>query len=171
MKEIGLMEIRLEQAGDAYVIRRLTNVAFQSVPYSRKTEAAIVDALRAAGALTISLVAVENGEIVGHVAFSPATVGGKGGHWYGVGPVSVWPSQQRKGIGQALIHQGLDRLRHLSATGAVLVGDPGYYGRFGFVSNPAVRCGDVPLEYALHLAFTDAVPRGEIAFHPGFDAK
>jgi len=74
MKKIDLMEIRPEQAGDAPVIGRLTNAAFENVPYSRKTEAAIVDALRAAGALTISLVAVENGKIVGHVAFSPATV-------------------------------------------------------------------------------------------------
>jgi len=171
MKEIDLMEIRPEQAGDAPTIDRLTNAAFENVPYSRKTEAAIVDALRARGALTISLVAVENGEIIGHVAFSPATVGDTGRHWYGVGPISVWPSQQRKGIGQALIREGLERLRHLGATGVVLVGDPGYYGRFGFLSDPALRCGDVPSEYVQHLAFTDALPRGEIVFHPGFDAR
>jgi putative acetyltransferase len=90
------MEIRPEQAGDAYVICMLTNAAFENVPYSRKTEAAIVDALRAAGALTISLVAVENGQVVGHVAFSPATVGGKGGHWHGAGPVSFGPASSEK---------------------------------------------------------------------------
>jgi putative acetyltransferase len=95
---------------------------------------------------------------------------GKRERWYGLGPVSVRPDRQRKGIGQALIRDGLDRLKRMNAQGCVLVGDPGYYGRFGFVSDPRLRYRAAPSEYFQRLAFGEAVPTGEVAFHPGFDA-
>ncbi|HWA44882.1 MAG TPA: N-acetyltransferase [Hypericibacter adhaerens] len=165
------MDIRPEAAGDAEAIRRVTRAAFEGKAYSRQTEAAIIDALRAAGALTISLVAVEEGEILGHVAFSPVAVGGIDRGWYGLGPVAVRPDRQRQGIGQALIREGLRRIRQRSAAGVILVGDPGYYARFGFVSDPALRYRDVPSAYIQRLAFTKDVPSGEIAFHAAFDAR
>ncbi|WP_269931134.1 GNAT family N-acetyltransferase [Aminobacter sp. HY435] len=163
------MKIRPEQPGDVETIRLLTQAAFKNAPHSSQTEAAIVDALRDAGALTVSLVAVEGDQIVGHVAFSPVTINGKDADWYGLGPVSVWPDRQAKGIGQALIREGLGRLKQRGAGGCVVLGDPGYYGRFGFASDPGLRYGDIPPEYFQRLAFGPA-PKGEVAYHPGFDA-
>jgi putative acetyltransferase len=163
------MEIRFEQSEDLAAIRTLTFAAFENAPHSTQTEAAIIDALRAAGALTISLVAVDAEVLVGHVAFSPVTINGEVSGWYGLGPVSVRPDRQRKGVGRALIQTGLDHLRAMNAQGCVVLGDPLYYGRFGFISDPNLRYGNVPPEYFQRLAFSDEVPKGEVLFHPGFD--
>ena len=97
------MNIEQERPQDASAIRALTQAAFEGVAYSQQTEARIVDALRAAGALTISLVAMVEDRIVGHAAFSPVEINGVAGGWYGLGPVSVSPALQGQGIGQALI--------------------------------------------------------------------
>lgn len=164
------MHIRQERPEDVDTIRHLTTAAFRDVPYSSQTEAAIVDALRNAGALALSLVAVEDNEIVGHVALSPVTINSEATGWYGLGPVSVWPDHQRKGIGQALISEGLSYLRRMHAQGCVVLGDPGYYGRFGFVSDPELWYRDVPPEYFQRLSFTEIMPKGEVAYHPEFGA-
>jgi putative acetyltransferase len=140
------------------------------MPHSSQTEAAIVDALRGTGALAISLVAVQDTAIVGHAALSPVRIDDVDGGWYGLGPVSVAPSEQRKGIGKALIGEGLGRLRHMGARGCVVLGDPAYYGRFGFANDPALRYGDVPPPYLQRLVFAGAPPNGVVAFHAGFDA-
>jgi putative acetyltransferase len=163
------MIIRPERSEDVDAIRSLITAAFKEMPYSSRTEAAIVDALRSAGALTLSLVAVDKDGIAGHVAFSPVTINGEVNGWYGLGPVSVRPDRQRKGIGQALIRRGLDDLKDMNAQGCVVLGDPGYYGRFGFVSDPGLRYGDVPPEYFQRLELAGIMPEGEVAFHPGFD--
>lgn len=165
------MKIRSERPEDVDTIRSLTRTAFATAPHSSQTEAAIVDALRDADALTLSLVAEDDGEILGHVAFSPVTVDGKDVGWYGLGPVSVWPDRQGRGIGQALIRKGLADLRRRGAKGCVLIGDPAYYGRFGFVSDPRLTYGDIPSEYVQRLAFGDEVLVGGLAFHAGFDAS
>lgn len=165
------MKIRAEQPGDIDAIRQLTTAAFATAPHSSQTEAAIVDALRDAGALTLSLVAVEGDDIVGHVAFSPVTINGRHEGWYGLGPVSVWPDRQAKGIGQALIREGLGELERLGAGGCVVLGDPIYYGRFGFASDPDLRYGDIPPEYFQRLAFAASSPKGEVAYHAGFNAS
>lgn len=162
------MEIRFEQPEDVNAIRTLTTAAFQNAPHSSHNEAAITDALRNAGALTISLVAVDNAEIVGHVAFSPVTISGEQNGWFGLGPVSVHPDRQRQGIGQILIRTGLQHLRSISAQGCVVLGDPVYYSRFGFVSDSNLRYGNIPPEYFQRLAFTNAVPAGEVSYHAGF---
>ncbi len=106
------MIIRDERESDVTAIRALTEAAFADVPQSRQTEAAVIDALRAAGALTLSLVAVDDAdEVVGHVAVSPVThrracrLG-----WYGGGPLSVRPDRQRSGIGTALVRAAFERL-------------------------------------------------------------
>ncbi|QRM30475.1 GNAT family N-acetyltransferase [Microvirga sp. VF16] len=163
------MIVRPEMAEDAPAIRALTAAAFEGAPHSSGTEAAIVDALRDAGALTLSLVAETQGRIVGHVAFSPVTINGEAGRWFGLGPVSVEPAEQRRGIGQTLIREGLERLKALGAEGCVLLGDPAYYRRFGFVSDPKLRYGEVPPEYFQRLSFTGSEPEGEVAYHAGFD--
>ncbi|MGF7053500.1 putative acetyltransferase [Bosea sp. OAE752] len=163
------MPIRPEQPADAAAIRALTTEAFAAAPHSSGTEAAIIDGLRAAGALTLSLVAVEGGEIVGHVAFSPVTIDGAERGWFGLGPVSVQPGRQRGGIGSGLIRDGLQRLREIGAGGCVLLGDPGYYGRFGFAADPALVLEGVPPEYFMRLAFGAGVPAGTVRYHAAFD--
>lgn len=162
------MEIRWECPEDVDAIRTLTTAAFKDAPHSSQTEAAIVDALRKARALTVSLVAVDDGAIVGHVAFSAVAINGEANGWYGLGPVSVRPDQQRKGIGQALIRAGLDHLKRMNAQGCVVLGDPAYYSRFGFVSDAALRYGNVPSEYFQRLTFSEVTPKGEVFFHAAF---
>jgi putative acetyltransferase len=163
------MPIRPEQPADAAAIRALTTEAFAAAPHSSGTEAAIIDGLRAAGALTLSLVAVEDSEIVGHVAFSPVTIDGAERGWFGLGPVSVRPDRQRGGVGSELIRDGLQRLREIGAGGCVLLGDPGYYGRFGFAADPALVLEGVPPEYFMRLAFGAGVPAGTVRYHAAFD--
>jgi putative acetyltransferase len=165
------MQIRLERPEDATTIRALTDAAFKGMPFSDQTEARVIDGLRAAGALTLSLVATEGGDIIGHVAFSPVKINGEAGDWYGLGPVSVWPDRQRMGIGQALIRDGLQRLRLLGAGGCVLLGAPAYYGRFGFESDPDLYEVGAPPGAFQRLSLSGARPRGEVRFHPAFDVS
>ncbi|QZT54660.1 GNAT family N-acetyltransferase [Mycolicibacterium austroafricanum] len=164
--------IRDEQESDIAAIRSLTLQAFADVPQSRQTEAAVIDALRAAGALTLSLVAVEGGDIVGHVAVSPLSIDGDAGPgWYGGGPLSVRPDRQRAGIGTALIRAVFERLRENGARGAVVVGDPRYYERFGFRQATTLALPDVPAENLLVLALDGQCPTGTVAFHPAFGVE
>ncbi len=164
------MDIRPERPGDADVIRRVTTAAFKLNEHSQGTESAIIDALRKAGALTLSLVATLDGEVVGHVAFSPVTIDGEALGWFGLGPVSVRPDLQRQGIGSALIRDGLSRLKKAGADGCVLVGDPDYYRRFGFENDPAMKLEGVPAEYFMRLTLDGATPDGTVVFHEGFGA-
>lgn len=165
------MQLRPEQPTDAAAIASLIAEAFHGNPHSAGTESAIVRELRAAGALTLSLVAVdETGHIAGHVAFSPVNIGGHTGRWYGLGPISVRPSLQRTGVGSQLMAEGLARLRALGAEGCVVLGEPAYYGRWGFVAHEGLSYPGVPPEYFMALAFGGEVPRGEVAYHAAFAA-
>jgi putative acetyltransferase len=165
------MQITPERPEDAAAIRALTEAAFKDMPHSSQTEARIIDALRAAGALTLSLVAIEEGVIVGHAAFSPVQIAGALDDWYGLGPVSVRPDRQRSGIGQALIREGLRRLKSAMAAGCVVLGDPAYYGRFGFEADPDLHYGAAPPVYFQRIVLEGPPPKGEVRFHPGFDAS
>lgn len=162
------MIVRPERAGDEKAIGAVTAAAFADMPFSDQTEPLIIERLRAAGALAVSLVAEEKGEILGHVAFSPVSVSGGETGWYGLGPISVSPSRQRHGIGSSLVNAGIDRLRALGAAGCVLLGDPAYYRRFGFRLDHGLVLPDVPPGHfqALLLHGPDAL--GIVAFHPGF---
>lgn len=164
------MNIRLERTNDIDVIRELTHAAFKDMPFSDQTEAAIIDALRAAGALSLSLVAIKDEAVVGHVAFSPVIINEKEVGWYGLGPVSVWPNHQKKGVGKALIREGLSRLKGMGAKGCVLLGDPGYYSRFGFETDPDLVFNGAPAVYFQRLVFVPPAPKGEVRYHPGFNA-
>jgi putative acetyltransferase len=162
------MVIRDELPNDIGAIRSVVTSAFAQAPHSSGTEAAIVEALRASGALTISLVAVEQGEVVGHVAFSPVTVSGNFVSWFGLGPVAVVSDQQHRGIGRALIEAGLERLKAMEAKGCVVLGEPNYYSRFGFENDPNLRFPAAPPEYFQRLCFHDQVPSGVVEFHAAF---
>jgi putative acetyltransferase len=166
------MQIRDERDEDAAAISRVTAAAFANAPHSSGTEARIVAALRQAGALTISLAAVsDDGRIVGHVAFSPVQIDGAAGRWYGLGPVSVTPDLQRQGIGGKLIREGLARLAAMNADGCVLLGDPLYYSRFGFVSDPALTYGGAPNPYFQRLVLKSEPPKGDVSYHPAFGVE
>ncbi|MDX3924901.1 MAG: N-acetyltransferase [Shinella sp.] len=162
------MIIRPETPADVAAIHDLTTTAFEGQPHSDGSEPHIIDRLRAAGALTLSLVAEEDRAIIGHVAFSPVTISGKADGWFGLGPVSVAPVRQREGVGSALIREGLSRLRTGGAKGCVLVGAPGYYKRFGFEHDPAFTLEGYPPEYFLRVAFSPVYEGGPVAYHPAF---
>ena len=164
------MIIRQETPADIEAITEITKLAFENHPYSRNTEQFIIRALRTAGVLTISLVAEIDGVVVGHIAFSPVTFTDGSENWYGLGPVSVVPKRQRQGIGSGLVNEGLRRLKNLGAGGCVLVGDPGYYERFGFRSPDGLQHEGVPQENFLALPFGGGIPRGVVQFHPAFAA-
>ena len=163
-----MMEIRPETSADASAISALVEAAFATADHSDGTEAVIVERLRETDALTISLVAIEDSEIVGHVALSQITVDGDDPRWLGLGPVAVRPDRQRKGIGDALIREALERAMKLGAKGCVVLGEPGYYGRFGFRSCPQLRYPGPPPEYFQALPFAEEVPSGEVAYHSAF---
>ncbi len=162
------MRIRPEAPGDEAAIGALTAAAFAGHPHSDGSEPQIIERLRHLGKLTLSLVAEDCGKIVGHVAFSPVTVSGGEGGWYGVGPISVEPDRQKSGIGSALMREGLARLEAQGASGVALVGDPAYYNRFGCTARPQLTTTGVPPEYFLVLPLHGAVPSGMVAFHPAF---
>jgi len=162
------MEIRDERPEDTPGIHQLTADAFTPKSFSDGTEPAIIDALRNAGDLTISLVAIKDNLLVGHVAFSPVVVCSDKSGWYGLGPVSVLPELQRQGIGSALINKGLRILRHQGATGCALIGDPNYYSRFGFVSDGNLHYEGIPDEHVQWLSFEKEHPKGQLVFSPAF---
>lgn len=161
------MLIRPERPSDAAAIRAVTVAAFAASAYGHNGEAGIVEALRADGALAISLVAEEDGEVIGHVAFSPVTIGGVEG-WQGLGPVSVAPAWQGRGVGQALIRDGLGSIEALGADGCVVLGEPAYYGRFGFESDSELRFGTEASPYLQRLVWRGPAPSGEVRYHPSF---
>lgn len=161
-----------ETRDDIAAIGQVTQAAFQTLAISQHTEQFIIAALRAAGALTLSLVARLDGRIVGHIAFSPVTISDGTPHWFGLGPVSVLPRHQRQGIGSALIRAGLARLQALPAGGCCLVGHPGYYGRFGFRNLPQLTIAGIPPEVFFALPFTPhPLPQGTVTFHEAFSAR
>ncbi len=162
--------IRPETGADIEAISQVTRAAFATLEISKHTEQFIIDALRTAGALTVSLVAELDGRVVGHVAFSAVTISDDTQHWYGLGPVSVLPEYQRQGIGEALILEGLSRLKALGAKGCCLVGYPAYYRRFGFSNIHGLVHEGVPEEFFLALSFDGHVPQGSVEFHEGFKA-
>ena len=130
------MEIRREKPEDIAAIHRVNEQAF-----GQPVEANLVDTLRRADRAVVSLVAVENGRVVGHILFSQVTITGKSGpeKVLRLAPMSVLPEYQKKRIGTHLVMAGLAECRCLGYRAAVVLGHPDYYPRFGFV--PAGRFG------------------------------
>jgi putative acetyltransferase len=166
--------LRHEQAPDHAAIAAVNRAAFEG-----PAEADLVDALRATGALTLSLVATADGELVGHIAFSPVTITGTAGAGttsaIGLAPMAVLPSWQRRGVGTRLIAEGLERLRAAGHRAVVVLGHPAYYPRHGF--SPASRFGLRWEHRAPDEAFMalELVPgalagiTGVVRYHPEFD--
>lgn len=163
--------VRPEQAGDEAVIYELTERAFAPMPFAGGDEQDLINALRDAGALEISLVAENEGQIVGHVAFSPAFAADGAAGWYALGPVSVDPEMQKIGMGSLLIKQGLAMLHDRDASGCILVGNPKYYARFGFEPAPENCPKGEPAEYYQILAINAKRPTCVVDFHKTFHAE
>lgn len=162
--------IRSETDADVRAITEVTVAAFKTLEVGNHTEQFIIEALRTAKALTVSLVAEVDGRVIGHIAFSPVAVSDGTRNWYGLGPVSVLPAYQRQGIGKALIREGLSRLKDLKARGCCLVGHPDYYRKFGFANMPGLVHEGVPQDIFFALSFDGRTPQGTVAFHEGFQA-
>jgi putative acetyltransferase len=127
--------IRPETVGDIPAINRINTLAF-----NRKNEAQLVDTLRRENAVILSLVAVSEGQIVGHILFSPVLVTHDDSQWQaaGLGPMAVLPEFQNQGIGSALIRSGLDELKQHGHDVVIVLGHPEYYPRFGFSLYPKI---------------------------------
>ena len=162
--------IRPERPDDADAIHDLTVIAFDPMPFSDGTEAPIVRALRDAGDLTVSLVDEEDGEIVGHVAFSPVTIGGAEVGWYGLGPISVRPDRQRQGVGRRLVAAGLAELRSRGARGCALIGNPAVYGPMGFVGDDALTYRGLGDGLVQRVVLEGEPVHGELRFADAFEA-
>ncbi|AZG07596.1 N-acetyltransferase [Pigmentiphaga sp. H8] len=163
------MLIRPEQPQDIAAIERVITRAFATAPHTSGTEAKIVDALREAGALALSLVAETDGEVVGHVALSPVALSGGAPGWYGLGPLAVAPEHQGKGVGGHLVAHALDALRQRHAAGCVVLGEPEYYGRFGFRADPDFVLPGVPPEYFQVVRFMPGADGGAVTYHQAFE--
>jgi putative acetyltransferase len=162
------LNIRPEAPGDYDAIYDLTKRAFAPMPYAGGDEQDLINQLRNAGALAISLVAEHEGRIVGHVAFSPAFPADGSEGWYALGPVSAEPELKHQGIGSAIINTGLSLLRERGAAGCVLVGNPAYYSRFGFLPYPALCPAGEPAEFFQILPLATKKPDVVVGFHPLF---
>jgi putative acetyltransferase len=162
--------IRNETDADKRAIGEVTVAAFNTLEISDHTEQFIIEALRAANVLTLSLVAELDGCVIGHIAFSPVTISDGSKNWYGLGPVSVLPAYQRQGVGKALVWEGLSRLKDMDAQGCCLVGHPEYYKKFGFKNIPGLMLEGVPQEVFFATTFDGHSPQGAVTFHKGFKA-
>lgn len=165
------LTIRPEAQADVTSIESVTVEAFRDAPHTSHTEQYIVNSLRRAGALAVSLVAVLEGVVVGHVALSPVAISDGSEGWYGLGPISVLPEHQRRGVGSALMREAIAALRRLDAKGCVLLGDPGYYRRFGFQPDSRLALAGVPPEYFQALLLGPTNPQGSVTYHAAFEAR
>ena len=123
-----VIDIREETAADIESIREVNRCAF-----GQDHEGSIVDALRSNGGALLSLVATLNGQVVGHIMYSPIVVGGTA-DGAALGPVAVLKEYQRQGIGSSLILAGNQRLKDIGCPFIMVIGHPHYYPRFGFMS-------------------------------------
>ena len=169
------MLLQDERFEDVIRISQIQYAAFKGhpmhAPGAEPVEHRIVERLRAADALTLSLVATVDGEAVGHIALSPAVVGEAGHGWFLLGPVGVLPQHQGRGVGSALVRETLQRAREADAFGVVLVGDPGFYARLGFRNAPGLLYRGVPDRYVLAAWFGETLPHGGIIAHEAFDVS
>jgi putative acetyltransferase len=149
-----MIEIREERASDLASIRAVNIRAF-----GRDQEANIVDALRTNGAVVLSLVATRERDVVGHILYSPVTIGDAAAA--ALGPMAVVPDRQRQGIGSALVRAGQQRLQELGCPLVVVVGHPTFYPRFGFrpASRYDIACEwKVPDNVFMAVTLSDAAP-------------
>ncbi|ALM52099.1 GNAT family N-acetyltransferase [Halomonas huangheensis] len=167
------LKIRPERAADAADIRHLVDQAFAGAAHASGHEARIVESLRDVGVLTswvAEIIEQRGSRLVGQLSLSPVSIGAVDAGWFGLGPIAVAPAHQRQGIGARMVDTALEHLRHIGASGCVLVGDPGWYQRFGFRTATGMLFADVPAEYLLVWPRREEWPHGQLNYHPAFMA-
>lgn len=162
--------IRSEQKADWKAIWHVTQMAFEGRPYAGGDEQDLIDNLRANGALSVSLVAIDDSVLVGQVTFSPASISSGLGKWFALGPISVLPERQGEGIGGSLIAAGMNVIEQMGASGCILTGDPRYYVRHGFALAPEHCPDNEPREHFMLRLLGTERPLGTFAFHSTFYA-
>ena len=165
------IKIRSEKISDIDAIEKVIVAAFLNAPHTDHTEHYIVRELRDSGALSISLVAEIQGQIVGHIAISPVTISDGTAGWFGLGPISVVPNSQGLGIGSKLMLSALEALKTSAASGCVVLGDPAYYKRFGFQPESRLVLPGLPPEYFQAIQFSSVFPSGTVKYHKVFNAN
>jgi putative acetyltransferase len=159
VKNRSAILIRPEVDPDRAAIHAVNRAAFET-----SVEADLVDALRAKAGPLISLVAEVDEQIVGHILFSAVSLAQHPElNLMGLGPMAVLPKYQRKGVGSALVGEGLQRCKHRGCQAVVVVGHPEYYPRFGFVpaSRYGIRCEyDVPDDVFMLVELAAGILRG-----------
>ena len=167
---MSVWTIRREQVGDEAAIAGVVTTAFAGAERSGGNEAGIGGRLREELELEASYVAVTpSGSVVGHIGFSPVTIDGERRGWYGLAPLAVLPDWQRRGIGAALVEAGLEDLRRFDAAGCVVLGEPEYYGRFGFAHDAALSypAASAP-EHFQRLVLGGQPPTGVVSYSAAF---
>ena len=164
------MLIRAEKESDRDAVYAVNVSAFET-----PSEANLVDALREQAQPVVSLVAEDNGQVAGHIMFSPVSLSGYPNlKMMGLAPMAVVPEHQRKGIGSALVRAGLEQCRQLGFTAVFVLGHPEYYPRFGF--SPSYRFGidseyEVPAEVFMALELQPEALSGKtgtVKYHAAF---
>lgn len=162
------MGFRFEIPSDIPEISKLVETAFLDLEISQNNEHRILDALREANALSLSMIYEENGEILGHVALSPVKISSGDGSCFGLGPIAVKREERHRGIGSALVIRSLEMLRTSNASACFLVGNPDFYSHHGFVADSRYTLSGVPPEFFMVYTFRDDLSAGEVSFHPAF---
>lgn len=161
--------IRREAEEDISAIRRLVARSYETARHSAHNAPQIVEALRDANVLSLSVLAIQGFNVVGYIAASLVTISDGTGGWYGLGPVAVDPDYQNAGIGRTLMDHALQELRAGGAGGVVSLGDPEFYRRFGFEAIKGLSYRDAPAgELLAHHLGDSSTPQGFLSYHPAF---
>jgi putative acetyltransferase len=171
MKERQI-RIRPETNADVLAIEAVTAAAFKNAEHTDHNEQFIVRDLRAANHLSISLVAEDEvtHAVIGHAAVSPVSISDGSEDWYGLGPISVLPKYQGRGVGSLLMNRALEDLQARHAAGCVVLGNPKYYTRFGFKAERSLQLPGVPPEYFMALTWRESAA-GTVFYHKAFEVR
>jgi putative acetyltransferase len=162
--------VRAESLADISAIRLVAELAFDDAENPNNSEPLIIEALRQAGALSLSLVAEYRSAIIGHIAISPVTMTTDVPGWFALGPLSVRPDLQKRGVGSDLVKEALRMLKEHGAAGCVVLGEPKFYQRFGFRPEPGLILHGIQPDLFQAITFVGRAPFGIVSYHPAFYA-